>query len=57
MWRSIDMPDSDESAMRHEILAFLDVYCRGKTLQDAREWYAEAFLAEAPPSGLGLNKA
>ncbi len=57
MWRSIDVLDSDESAMRHEILAFLDVYCRGKTLQDAREWYAEAFLAEAPSNGLGLNKA
>ena len=57
MWRSVDMPDSDENAMRLEILAFLDVYCRGKTLQDAREWYAEAFLTEAPSSGLGLNKA
>jgi len=57
MWRSIDALDSDESAMRHEILAFLDVYCRGKTLQDAREWYAEAFSTEPSPNGLGLNKA
>lgn len=57
MWRSIDTLDSDESVMRLEILAFLDVYCRGKTLQDAREWYAEAFLTEVPPGGLGLNKA
>ena len=49
MWRATDTTDQDERAMRREILAFLDVYCRGMTLQDAREWYVEAFAAESPP--------
>ena len=52
MWRSPDAVEMDESEMRHELLAFLDVYCRGMTLQDAREWYAEAFSPEHAPTAL-----
>ncbi len=29
--------------MRLQILAFLDEYCRGMTLRDVREWYADVF--------------
>jgi len=57
MWRPTNF-DLDERAMQHQILAFLDEYCRGMTLQDVREWYVDAF-ADATPSmhaeGVYLN--
>ena len=31
-----------EALMRAQILAFLEEYCRGMTLRDAREWFLEA---------------
>lgn len=34
----------DEPATRAQILAFIDEYCRHLTLQDVREWYADAVL-------------
>jgi hypothetical protein len=34
--------------MRGQILAFLDEYCRGLTLQDVREWYLDAFPESTP---------
>ncbi len=34
--------------MRRQLLAFLDEYCRGMTLADVREWYADA-LADVTP--------
>ena len=40
--------DFDERMMRRQLLAFLDEYCRGMTLADVREWYADA-LADAVP--------
>jgi hypothetical protein len=42
--------DLAERKMRRQVLAFLDDYCRGMTLRDAREWYVDAF-ADAPPFG------
>lgn len=58
MWRSTS-PDLDERAMRRAILAFLDEYCRGMTLQDVREWYTDAFTDVTPSSvnseGVCLN--
>ncbi len=35
-----------EGVMRAQLLAFLDEYCRGMTLADVREWYADAVCAE-----------
>jgi len=35
--------EADECTMRRQILAFLEEYCRGMTLQDVREWYFDAF--------------
>lgn len=32
--------------MRGLILAFLEEYCRGMTLQDAREWYVDALAGD-----------
>jgi hypothetical protein len=43
MWHSREATEFDEAAMRRQILAFLDEYCRGITLQDVREWYVDAF--------------
>jgi hypothetical protein len=40
--------EAEERAMRRQIVAFLEEYCREMTLGDAREWYAEAF-ADARP--------
>jgi hypothetical protein len=48
MWRNVDAGSCDERAMRAQILAFLDEYCRGMTLADVREWYADAVGADAP---------
>ncbi len=39
-----EMPD--ERLMKLQVLAFVEEYCRGLTLRDARELYAEAFDAE-----------
>jgi hypothetical protein len=47
MWRST-VPDLDERVMRGQMLAFLDEYCRGMTLQDVREWYLDAFSEGMP---------
>ena len=58
MWRTTG-PELDERAMRRQILAFLEEYCRGMTLQDVREWYVDAFSETAPsglqPDGVFLN--
>lgn len=51
MWRST-YPDLDERAMQRQVLAFLDEYCRGMTLQDVREWYLDAFSDVTPSSSL-----
>ncbi len=42
--------------MRGQILAFLDEYCRGLTLQDVREWYIDVFpeLTPAAPCAEGV---
>jgi hypothetical protein len=49
----------DERAMRRQILAFLDEYCRDMTLQDVREWYNDAFSEPTPAAlcaeGVRLN--
>jgi hypothetical protein len=40
------MPESsevEERAMRRQIVAFLEEYCRGMTLRDARDSFADAF--------------
>lgn len=37
--------------MRGQMLAFLDEYCRGMTLQDVREWYLDAFSEGLPSCG------
>jgi hypothetical protein len=42
--------DVAERKMRRQVLAFLDDYCRGMTLRDAREWYVDAF-ADTPSFG------
>ena len=49
MWRSA-VPDLEERVMRGQMLAFLDEYCRGMTLQDVREWYLDAFSDGIPSS-------
>jgi hypothetical protein len=49
MWRST-YPELEEHAMRRQVLAFLDEYCRGMTLQDVREWYLDAFADVTPSS-------
>lgn len=36
-----------EALMRAQILAFLEEYCRGMTLRDAREWFVDAARSEA----------
>ncbi len=48
-----DMPD--ERLMKLQVLAFVEEYCRGLTLRDARELYVEAFDPE--PSGDALHRA
>jgi len=35
--------EPEERAMRRQIVAFLEEYCRGMTLRDAHEWFADAF--------------
>ncbi len=54
MWSTIES-EADERAMKHQILAFLDEYCRGMTLQDVREWYADAFAGEELVPALAPN--
>lgn len=52
-------PEADERMMRRQILAFLEEYCRGMTLQDVREWYIDAFSDQMPAApyaeGICLN--
>ena len=36
-----------EALMRAQLLAFLEEYCRGMTLRDVREWFADAARSEA----------
>ena len=40
-------PIEDERILRSRILAFIDEHCGSMTLQDAREWYNDAFLNDA----------
>lgn len=47
MWRSVEVVGGDEHVMRKQLLAFLDEYCRGMTLADVREWYADAVSSDA----------
>jgi len=47
MWRTSGL-EADEHLMKHQIIAFLEEYCRGMTLQDVCEWYSEAFATDAP---------
>ncbi len=35
--------EAEERAMRRQIVAFLEEYCRGMMLRDAHEWFADAF--------------
>ncbi|MBV8490673.1 MAG: hypothetical protein JO199_09100 [Candidatus Eremiobacteraeota bacterium] len=44
--RAVEIREGDETAMRRQVLAFLEEYCRTLTLREAREWYDEAFAAE-----------
>ena len=46
MWPTSESEAEERTAMKHQILAFLDEYCRGMTLQDVREWYADAFASD-----------
>jgi hypothetical protein len=46
-------PEADERTMRCQILAFLEEYCRGMTLQDVREWYVDAFSEHVPAVPFG----
>jgi hypothetical protein len=39
---------ADEYAMRRQILAFLEDYCRSLTLEDVREWYVDVFPEVTP---------
>jgi hypothetical protein len=59
MSRSTKRSEVDERAMRRQILAFLDEYCRTLTLQDVREWYLDAFPDVTPAApfaeGVYLN--
>lgn len=48
MWFTLGS-EADDGLMRRQVLAFLDEYCRGMTLQDACEWYADAFAADDRP--------
>ena len=48
MWQPAEQAGPDELLMRAQILAFLDEYCRGMTLADVREWYADAVSADPP---------
>jgi hypothetical protein len=43
MWSAAGPELEEERTMRRLMLAFLDEYCRGLTLQDVRQWYADAF--------------
>jgi hypothetical protein len=47
LWTSVEGSDFEEQAMRRQIVAFLEEYCRGMTLRDAHEWFPDAF-AEHP---------
>jgi hypothetical protein len=48
-----DPVDLEERAMRSQIVAFLEDYCRGMTLGDARDWYV-ASLAQPDRTGDGV---
>jgi hypothetical protein len=43
MWCYEDADERTRAAMRGEILAFLDEYCRDLSLRDVGEWYDDAF--------------
>ena len=46
MWPSSESEGEERAAMKHQLLAFLEEYCRGMTLQDVREWYADALAGD-----------
>ena len=47
MWETLDPAgEAAERAMRGQILSFLEEFCRGMTLQDARDWYVDAFACD-----------
>ena len=43
LWTTLESNEVEEQAMRRQIVAFLEEYCRGMTLRDAHEWFADAF--------------
>jgi hypothetical protein len=43
LWSVAELNDVEERAMRRQIVAFLEEYCRGMTLPDAHEWFPDAF--------------
>jgi hypothetical protein len=48
----VDPIEPNDSAARVQMLASLDEICRGMTLRDAREWYAQAFADTDLPADL-----
>jgi hypothetical protein len=40
MWTELEGADG---RLRYELLAFINEYCRSMTLQQAREWFDDAF--------------
>jgi hypothetical protein len=51
-WGMVDPIEPSDRATRVQMLAFLDEICRGMTLRDAREWYAQAFADTEVPADL-----
>lgn len=49
MHRSIEFDGFEDIAgLRLDLLAFIEEYCRDMTLQQAREWFREAFPESEP---------
>ncbi len=42
----------DEHLMKLQVLAFIEEHCRELTLRDVRDWYVEAFAADASEDAL-----
>jgi hypothetical protein len=54
MWSYTEADERTRAAMRGEILAFLDEYCRELSLRDVGQWYDDAFRTDDPPVLLNL---
>jgi hypothetical protein len=46
MWCYAEADEQTQAAMRGQILAFLDEYCRDLTLRDAGRWYDDALRGD-----------